>query len=91
MYKCDACGGYHPEAECEIVTIKIIKGKACELKSPMVTPMVTREVVTPMSPITPTTPPPPKRNVIPPGIASMMIGPDHPDFEMRGAKERRTI
>jgi len=29
------------------------------------------------------------RNIIPPGLASMMMGPDHPDFESKGHKERR--
>jgi hypothetical protein len=32
LLKCDACGGYHPEDECEVVTIKLIKGKSCEFK-----------------------------------------------------------
>ncbi len=33
MMKCDSCGQYHPIAECEIVTIKIIKGKSCVMNS----------------------------------------------------------
>ena len=28
---CEACGGYHPEEECEIILVKIIKGKNCTL------------------------------------------------------------
>jgi len=34
MLKCDVCNAYHPEDDCEIVTIKIIKGKDCALTSP---------------------------------------------------------
>jgi hypothetical protein len=44
MYKCEVCGGFHKAEETEVVTIKIIKGKACDLKgNPIqqtVTPMV---------------------------------------------------
>jgi hypothetical protein len=28
---CEACGSYHPEEECEIILVKIIKGKNCTL------------------------------------------------------------
>ena len=28
---CEACGGYHPEEECEIIVVKIVKGKNCHL------------------------------------------------------------
>jgi hypothetical protein len=28
---CEACGGYHPEDDCEIILVKIIKGKKCDL------------------------------------------------------------
>ena len=31
VLKCDVCGEYHLETDCEIVTIKIIKGKNCKL------------------------------------------------------------
>lgn len=30
-----------------------------------------------------------KRNIIPPGMAGMMLPPDHPLFEQHGAKERK--
>ena len=31
MMKCDGCDGYHPVAECEVVIIRVIKGKSCEI------------------------------------------------------------
>lgn len=38
MFKCEGCGEYHPEDECEIVIIKIIKGKNCNLSPRSMTP-----------------------------------------------------
>jgi hypothetical protein len=32
MIKCDACDQYHPVEDCEVVIIKMIKGKDCELR-----------------------------------------------------------
>lgn len=42
MMKCEGCGEYHPIEECEVVVIKIIKGKACAMPSTKapVTPVV---------------------------------------------------
>ena len=31
--KCDACGGYHPIDDCEVVVIKMLKGKNCVFDS----------------------------------------------------------
>lgn len=31
VLKCEACGGFHSEKDSEIVLIKIVKGKNCEL------------------------------------------------------------
>ena len=31
------------------------------------------------------------KNIIPPGMASMMMAPDHPDFESKGSKETRRV
>ena len=31
LYKCEGCGSYHPLSECEVVIIRMIKGKDCEL------------------------------------------------------------
>lgn len=31
MMKCDGCGQYHPIKDCEVVIVRFIKGKRCEL------------------------------------------------------------
>ncbi len=31
VYKCEGCGEYHDADECEVVIIKVIKGKNCKL------------------------------------------------------------
>jgi len=33
MIRCEACGELHKEEDCEIVIVKIIKGKECTLRS----------------------------------------------------------
>jgi hypothetical protein len=33
VLRCEACGGFHSEEESEIVVIRIVKGKNCELKN----------------------------------------------------------
>jgi hypothetical protein len=33
MVKCESCSQYHPLSECEVVVIKMIKGKNCSIKS----------------------------------------------------------
>ena len=32
VFKCEVCGGYHSEEESEIIVIKVVKGKNCELR-----------------------------------------------------------
>jgi hypothetical protein len=102
---CEACGGYHPEEECEIVVVKIVKGKKCKLnvakeytsnlskQSATATEKHTPEkkaVITPEETTPVAQPTPPKRStVIPPGLASMMIPPTSPQFETKGKKEIR--
>ena len=118
MFKCESCQGFHSAEESEIVVIKIVKGKNCQLKSPiapvvlptmstvfpdkfptMITHpggngVVSHPVQTPQNngiinnePV----PPKPVKKIIPPGIASMMLDPSHPMFEMMGAKETRKM
>jgi hypothetical protein len=37
--KCDGCGQYHPVEDCEIVVIKMVKGRDCQINtSPRVRP-----------------------------------------------------
>ena len=43
MIRCEGCGEYHSMEECEVVIIKIIKGKNCQLKPQGQT--VVREIV----------------------------------------------
>jgi len=31
-FRCEACGNFHPKDECEIITIKIVKGKNCKFE-----------------------------------------------------------
>lgn len=103
MIKCEGCGEYHPLEECEIVIIKIIKGKNCVMPSQAKqvvyrdTPIVpSGQVVTP-TPVTvvsndqPVVPQKPRRNIIPPQVASMMLPPDHPQYDQFGAKETRRV
>lgn len=33
MMKCEGCGEYHPVEDCEVVVIKVVKGKDCKLPS----------------------------------------------------------
>lgn len=33
MMKCDGCGQYHPVEDCEVVVVKMIKGKGCSLEA----------------------------------------------------------
>lgn len=101
MIKCEGCNGYHPLEDCEVVVIRVIKGKACPMPSaaektqapfvPRVEPMNAREDA-PLPPPqdVPKRPAPPRKNIIPPAMAAMMIPPTHPGFESHGAKEFRT-
>lgn len=106
MAKCEGCGEYHPVEECEIVVIRIVKGKKCSLPSNKIAPsrqfrsniddrdaqlVERKEPITvfkeelPVAPVTVI----PKKNIIPPAIASMMLDPGDPRFEQFGAKETR--
>ena len=89
MVKCEACGQFHKVTECEIVTIKIVKGKDCALGAGAIfTPPVRAEIpkVEPVnvdatvdkSVVIPPGAPRPKRNIIPPGILSVMTPHDRP-------------
>jgi hypothetical protein len=100
MIKCEGCGGYHTLDESEVIVIKIIKGKGCAMPKAegktvyverpnverTIQPLNTDAVPTPITPIQPSKP---RKNIIPPGIASMMIPTTHPQFEQLGAKEHR--
>jgi hypothetical protein len=74
---CEACGGYHPEDECEIVLVKIIKGKDCALNMtkeqtfarPTKSVTEAPRVVTGREDIPdPAMPAGPVREIVPPGI-----------------------
>lgn len=100
MAKCEGCGEYHPIEDCEVVTIRIVKGKHCDLKPQE--KVVYRDAVTPA--ITTVSieqqkvennPVPqdakPRRNIMPPGVMGLMIPPTHPMHEQYGAKETRHV
>jgi hypothetical protein len=112
MIKCDGCDRYHPLEECEVVIIRMIKGKNCELKSeqprttetvdaPVVDRVVATVIPTVNTPVVPSSEgyhiPPreveemikKRKNIIPSGIASMMLSPADPNFDAKGAKEIR--
>jgi hypothetical protein len=81
MIRCEACGELHKEEDCEIVIVKIIKGKECTLRSSnksenLVSSLQTNTpAIGESSTIYPKdkeVPVQPKRKVIPPGFASMM-------------------
>jgi hypothetical protein len=65
---CEACGGYHPEDECEEVYVKVVKGKNCVLnlsKDYTFKPLQTASSQVEVSHITtPTTPTEDKNNVV---------------------------
>jgi hypothetical protein len=102
MVLCQSCGQYHKIEDCEVVVIKMIKGKHCEMKptAPATIPMFgmvetkpeepKQEVVKqPPEPVVTREPGIKTRTIVPPGLAAMMIPPSHPQFEEKGAKERR--
>lgn len=100
MIKCEGCGQYHPIEDCEVVIIKIIKGKQCAMPAQGQT--VIKEVVREVAPVEQTgrvvvetipidQSPKPRKNIVPPGIAAMMLPPDHPMHDSRGAKEIRKV
>jgi hypothetical protein len=108
MMKCEGCGEYHPVEDCEVVIIKMIKGKNCSMTAPIRREVAPFREIAPVSPAaapvapivaqekefefpapSPNQPQKPRRKIIPPGIASMMIGPEHPGFEQYGSKEHR--
>jgi hypothetical protein len=92
-YKCESCGGFHPADEVEVAVIRIIKGKNCELKNPVVpfTPAVIPRSETPQIPSENPVPSKPIKKIIPPDILGLMLEPGHPQFESHGAKETRKI
>ena len=98
MIHCESCGGYHTLEDSEIVVIKIIKGKGCDMpkaepKTVYVDrPNVIDRPVQPVDVVVPPVPPaPPKKKIIPPGLLAMMIDPANPHFEALGAKETRRV
>jgi alanyl-tRNA synthetase len=97
-FKCDVCGGFHLADDCEIITIKIIKGKNCELNSGI----ILNQIKTPTIPIVkdekisdtpqvPQVPQVPQKNIIPPHLMKMMIPPENPLNELLGDKEVRKV
>ena len=116
MFFCEACKNYHPIDDCEVVIIRMIKGKNCSMGKPVEN--FTRDLPVPEAQIIPVVKKvvdniplkvdddgvgyhiPPKemekinaqrKSIIPPGLASMMVGPDDPNFETKGAKEVRRV
>lgn len=111
MAKCEGCGEYHPVEECEIVVIRIVKGKGCSLPSNKIKsdprpafrsnvddrdaehinerpgPVTVFKEEAPAQPVTVI----PKKNIIPPAIAAMMLDPGDPRFDQFGAKETRRV
>ena len=58
MVKCEGCGEYHPVEDCEIIIIKVVKGKACHLPPTGTKPVFQTEYSVPVNakhPIAPTT------------------------------------
>lgn len=99
--RCEGCGELHPESECETIIVKIVKGKHCSLK-PVMGQQKTTIAPQPIARIEPKDPPPPeqdeytpapvpRKNIIPPGMASMMLPPDSPLHDRFGAKETRRV
>jgi hypothetical protein len=97
MVKCAGCGGLHYADECETVVIKLIKGKACQISSFNQNSLEERKEVIFNGEVKDKTPVQAgeikqvviKKNIIPPGIMSLMIDPGSPHFESHGAKETR--
>lgn len=80
MMKCEACFGLHPIDDCELVTIQIVKGKNCDLrKQPIVnTPDFTKREIVRSEGLIPeghSVQQIPKKNLIPPGMVSLMTPP----------------
>ena len=85
MAKCEGCGQYHPVSECEVVIIKMVKGKNCPLVPIQQTAV--REVVRGLPPIDPVIvapavvndqPPVKRRSIIPRDILATMVDPNDP-------------
>jgi hypothetical protein len=80
MIRCEACGELHKEEDCEIVIVKIIKGKECTLRSSTRADSLASSFQNNQQDTSITTatnsangPVQPKRKVIPPEFASMMV------------------
>lgn len=76
------CGHYHPEDECEVILIKVIKGKDCELdQTKILNNFAPKEPIktTEENPPQPDKPSPEalrrRRSIVPPGIMKAMIPP----------------
>jgi hypothetical protein len=89
MAKCEGCGQYHPVEECEIVVIRMVKGKNCPINQPqkqVFTDVVRERDHTPTLPVmrdvVDTLPPSPpqqkRRSIVPRDILSMMVDPNDP-------------
>ncbi len=99
MVNCQGCGEYHPITDCEIVVIRVIKGKNCQLNqksifgnvksAPIVSQGDDRDLKDLPILDKPVIPAGPVKKAIPPQFAGMMLAPDNPDFERFGAKEQR--
>ncbi len=104
LVPCQGCGGYHSPEECEVIVIKIIKGKNCPLPSSgglrtepasirdrvIEKPLPEQAALKEAAPVAPAKVVP-RKNIIPQGISSMMIPPTSPNFETNGAKEIRRV
>jgi hypothetical protein len=99
MILCQGCGEFHPVTECEVVVVKIVKGKNCQLNQKSIFGTSTtgaslqNKIATETKEEFPVLDRPvvPMKKAIPPGFMSMMLPPDNPDFESKGAKETRRI
>lgn len=100
---CEACGGYHTEDECEVVIVKIVKGKNCKLNmtkehtanlnnTPKIFENEKRSVETEMTVSNqPQVPPRRTPSIVPPSFGAMMVPPTDPAFETKGKKEIRRV
>lgn len=75
MFKCEVCGGFHDESESEVVVIKMVKGKDCELKN--MHARIERVETLPLPPAAPqqTSTFVPRKKVIPPDMLKFMMPP----------------
>jgi len=91
MISCEVCHGFHTIEESEVITIRIVKGKKCDINERFARPAVVSATPFPAGLKLPDAPPPIRRPIIPPGMAQVMIPPGDPLFESHGAKEKRQV